>query len=315
MKKLSYTLILSGILSLILYSCQKLEETRIPETEKAANVRIQLDPKYSSLRADDIPNAKIVFSVYSENTNIDQVELIAEYYNFASDSLYSRRIIRTFKQSDFDAADGAIKNITITSKDLAKTFGLASLNEMGGGDRFDFYNITSLTNGLVFPDTILLNGNPVLNISPGVINTASTTSYTTGFTVYVACPFVANDAVGTYEVVRDDWADWNPGEQLDVVANADGTGIIIKGLYSKFRNDSRGPYDVEVLVDANTGIATVEQQPAWEYYWYAGTEGYGTGSVAGGGFVFSCSGIINLTLEHTVTAGTFGSYTIILQKI
>jgi hypothetical protein len=30
------------------------------------------------------------------------------------------------------------------------------------------------------------------------------------FTAYIVCPFVAPVA-GTYEVIRDDWADWEPG--------------------------------------------------------------------------------------------------------
>jgi hypothetical protein len=72
---------------------------------------------------------------------------------------------------------------------------------------------------------------------------------------------------------------------------------------------------VEVIVDANSGIATVAKQPAWEYFWYAGEEGYGTGSVEGGGFVFSCSGVITLTLEHTVEAGSYGNNVLTLQKL
>ncbi len=315
MKLIKYPILLLIITLLINISCSTTDDSRIPEVEKAANVRILLDPDYSSLRADDIPNAKIVFSVFSENKNINQVQLVVQYYNFATDSLYSRRVIESYSQNDFDASDGAIRNITLTSGDLAQAFGLSSINDLGGGDRFDFFNITRLTNGLVFPDTIPVQGG-VLNVPPAITQTSATTSFTSQFTVYVACPFIASESEGTYEVVNDGWGDWNPGEQLDVIANADGTGVIVKGMYSKFRNDDRGPYDVEIVItDPNTGLATVAQQPAWEYYWYTGQEGYGTGSVAGSGFVFSCSGIITLTLEHTVAAGSFGSYSLTLKKI
>jgi len=152
-------------------------------------------------------------------------------------------------------------------------------------------------------------------VTPNIINSAATTSFTVGFTAYVSCPFVVEDAIGTYQVVEDGWADWDPGDQIEVVANRDGTGVIVKGMFSKFRNDDRGPYDVEILVDPNGGFATVEKQPAWEWFWYTGTELYGTGSVEGDGFVFSCSGVITLSLEHTVTAGSFGVYVLTLQKI
>jgi hypothetical protein len=304
------------ILLLLFIGCEDPDAIRIPDFEEGANVRIVMDPEYSSLRADDLNNAKLVFSIYSENTNLDIVEISASYYNFAQDSNYSRRIVKTYTQSDFNAANGAIRDVTLTAAELANIFGVGEATDLGGGDRFDFYNVTTLTNGLVFPDTISLSTGDFLNVTPNIINSAATTSFTSSFTAYVSCPFIVNDAVGTYEVLFDGWADWDVGDQLEVIANADGTGVIVKGMFSKFRNDDRGPYDVEVLVvDANTGIAVVEKQPAWEWFWYAGEEGYGMGSVEGGGFVFSCSGVITLSLEHTVAAGSFGNYTLTLQRL
>ena len=205
MKKIIYPLIiLAG--SLWLGSCNSEDTLRIPETEKAANVRIQLDPDYTSLRADDIANAKIEFSVFSENNNIDQVTLSAQYYNFANDSLYPRRDIKVFTQSDFDQADGAIRDVDLTSSMLAEIFGLSSSDAMGGGDRFDFYNVTKLTNGLTFPDTLPISGG-FINVSPGVTNTSATTSFTSGFTVYVACPINPNFGTGTYMVEQVDGPD------------------------------------------------------------------------------------------------------------
>jgi len=303
------------ILVILFGSCEDPDAVRIPDFEKAANVRISVDPGYSSLRADDLDNAQIVFSVYSENENIESVEISATYYSFSQDSSYSEQIIRTYTQNDFDAGNGIIPDVTLTASELAGIFGMGAASDLGGGDRFDFHNVTTLTNGRVFPDTVKLVTGDVVNVTPNIINSASTTSFTVGFTAYVSCPFVVEDAIGTYEVVEDTWADWDPGDQIQVVSNRDGTGVIIKGMYSKFRNDDRGPYDVEVLVDAESGIATISQQPAWEWFWYAGEEGYGTGYVEGGGFVFSCSGIITLTFEMTVAAGSFGNITLTLQKI
>lgn len=314
MKKILIYILLINSLPLM-FGCEDPDEIRIPEFDKAANMRIAVDPENSSLRADDLNNAKLVFSIYSENKNIEQVEISASYYSFAQDSTYSRRVIKTYTQNDFDNADGIIRDVTLTAAELADIFGVGEATDLSGGDRFDFFNVTTLTNGLVFPDTVNLPTGDIVNVTPNIINSSATTSFTVGFTAYVSCPFIVEDAVGTYAVVEDGWADWNPGEEIEVVANEDGSGVIVKGMYSKFRNDERGPYDVEVLVDPNSGIATVSEQPAWEWYWYTGTEQYGTGSVEGGGFVFSCSGIITLSLEHTVAAGSFGFNTLTLQKI
>ncbi len=318
MKNLNIFLILAvlGVVFAFI-SCQDQDGSRFPDFIEAANVRIQVDPDYSSLNAADIPNAKLQFSLFSENNNLQSVVLSGVYYNFANNTTSDEVELMRWTQSDFDANNGAIRNVEFTSQFLADKFGLPNgIDDLGGGDRFEIHNVTTLTNGMVFPDSVL-QGTPqkTINVTPNIVNSASTTSFSVGFTAYVSCPFIAADAVGTYEVVYDGWADWSPGDQIDVVANADGTGVIVKGMYSKFRNDDRGPYDVEVLVDAGTGIATVAKQPAWEWYWYTGTEEYGTGSVEGGGFVFSCSGIITLNLKHTVAAGSFGTSTLTLQKI
>jgi hypothetical protein len=220
MKKFIYSFLLIAGINLILNSCSNEDNVRIPDTEEAANVRLQLNPDYSSLRADDIANAKIELSAFSENKNLNQVVISAQYYNFATDSLYSRRTVKVFTQTDFDQANGAIENIDFTSSMLAEIFGLSSADDLGGGDRFDFYNVTNLTNGLTFPDTIPIPGD-IINVSPGVTNTSATTSFTSGFTVYVACPINPNFGTGNYMVEQIDGPDdpffgnayrWEPGE-------------------------------------------------------------------------------------------------------
>lgn len=225
MKKFIYSFIVIGSAVFLLGACSNEDNVRIPETEKAANVRIQLDPDYTSLRADNIANAKIEFSVFSENKNIDQVTLSAQYYNFANDTLYPRRNVKVFTQSDFDPADGSIRNIDFTSSMLAEVFGLSSTDDIGGGDRFDFFNVTKLTNGLIFPDTVPIPGN-FINVSPGVTNTSATTSFTSGFTVYVACPINPSFGTGTYMVEQIEGPDdpffgnpyrWTP-EEVSITA-------------------------------------------------------------------------------------------------
>jgi len=175
------------ILFVLLISCEDPDAIRIPEFLDAANMRMQLDPNFTSLKADDLDNAKIVVSIFTDNQNLQEMILSVTYYNFQQDSNYTRRPIRNYNQADFDAANGAIRDVTFTSQELAELFNIP-LTEMGGGDRFDFYNVTSLTNGMVFPDTVRLPGGDVLNVTPNIINSALTTSFSVGWTSYVACP-------------------------------------------------------------------------------------------------------------------------------
>ncbi len=199
MKNIKYLLLIIGII-LAFQSCEDEEKIRLPEFEDAANVRIQLDPDYSSLDASDITNAKLVFSVFSENKNIESVVVSAVYYSFQNDSTTHPVEILSLTQSDFDAADGAIRNQEFTAQFLATQFGLpGGSSDLGGGDRFDFFNLTTLTNGMVFPDTILSEtDHETVNVTPNIINSSGTTSFTVGFTAYVACPVPDGFALGDY---------------------------------------------------------------------------------------------------------------------
>jgi len=196
MKRFIYPLILLISFSTFI-SCEDPDAIRLPEFIDAANMRIQLDPDFTSLKADDLDNAKIVFSLFSENTNLQEMVLSVTYYNFQQDSNYTRRPIRSYVQADFDATDGAIRDVTFTSQELAELFSV-QLSDMGGGDRFDFFNVTSLTNGMVFPDTVSLPGGDVVNVTPNIINSSLTTSFSVGWISYVACPIDPTLYTGDY---------------------------------------------------------------------------------------------------------------------
>ena len=180
---------------------------------------------------------------------------------------------------------------------------ITSTDSLLAGDRIDFYNSVTATDGAVYEPTDI---GPDLAGNPG-----QRSAFT--FTTFISCPFDAAEAAGTYSVIADGWADWNAGETMEVSATADGTGVIIEGLYSKFA-PAGDEYDVEVLVDANTGAATVARQSAWECDWYGAWCTWGTGTVDGEGWVFSCSGTITLQLTHRVSAGSFGGYGIDIAK-
>ena len=198
MKNIKYLILIVGLV-LAFQSCEDEDKIRFPEFEDAANLRIQLNPDYSSIDASDIANAKLVFSVFSENTNIESVVISAVYYSFLNDSTTAPVEILTLSQSDFDV-EGAIQNLEFTSQFLVETFGLpGGLGDLSGGDRFDFFNVTTLTNGMVFPDTILSEtDHETVNVTPNIINSAGTSSFSVGFTAYVACSVPDGYALGDY---------------------------------------------------------------------------------------------------------------------
>ena len=199
MKNIKYLILIVGLV-LAFQSCEDESKIRFPEFEDAANMRIQIDPDYSSIDASDISNGKLVFSVFSENTNIESVVISSVYYSFQNDSTTAPVEVLSLSQSDFNAADGEIRNREFTAQFLAEKFGLpGGSGDLSGGDRFDFFNVTTLTNGMVFPDTILSEtDHETVNVTPNIINSAGTSSFSVGFTAYVACSVPDGYALGDY---------------------------------------------------------------------------------------------------------------------
>ena len=127
------------------------------------------------------------------------------------------------------------------------------------------------------------------------------------------CAFVQADAVGTYSVVSDDyWGDYSPGDAVTVTAGSNANELL---LYAYPNPASHGINRVPIVIEVDpvSDIATVAKQVVGDYSNWP----YGNLSVrsdASPNFVFSCTGSIQLTVEFTVAAGTFGDGSLILQK-
>ncbi|MBS1490032.1 MAG: hypothetical protein JSS93_05860 [Bacteroidetes bacterium] len=122
--------------------------------------------------------------------------------------------------------------------------------------------------------------------------------------VFVTCPFVADDAVGTYHVIQDDWADYSVGNTL-TVSKVDANNIIINEYPATYGNNHHG---LVITVDPNSGIATVTKQFSGGYV--ANDKEYTDGA----GYVFSCVGYIKLVLNFTYNGGAYNGNTLIISK-
>lgn len=149
------------------------------------------------------------------------------------------------------------------------------------GGRFDFGNI----NGEVA-------GNPNYNM-------ALTWQAT------VVCPFVPAQATGTYTIVADNW-DGAVGETADITATANSATVTYMFPYAA----PPGVNPVVITVDPATGSATVAKQTYGSYG--AGFENF---TAQGTGFFFSCTGFVDLSLQHVSGGGTnYGTYVLRMQK-
>jgi hypothetical protein len=126
------------------------------------------------------------------------------------------------------------------------------------------------------------------------------------------CAFDQATSVGNYTVVSDAfWNDFAPGDVLTVSAGANPNQLsLIAYPNPSAAGINRQP--IIINVDPVTDIATVAVQPVGAYSnWPYGTLSVQT--VGTSNFVFSCTGVIELTFDFTVAAGDFGNGSLILQ--
>lgn len=184
-------LILSVVV--IISACRDDEAVRVPEVMNAANVRIQIDPERSYFDFQDIDNAYLAYDVYTENTDIETIEISFQYVNSVAGDTTDSQVIKTYTQADF--SNGVISDQQITANELTAALGITT-GDLAGGDQFLFLNRTTLTDGRVYPSPTVDTYQSV----PADVRLASpTTSFTTVFDAIVGCPTAA-PFTGTYEL-------------------------------------------------------------------------------------------------------------------
>lgn len=284
--------------------CEK-GDTHHPDLIDGASMRIIADPTTQFIDAGDIAGSSIILHLYTVSDDIQKVELRLDYYSSSQDSTYDRVLLRTIMPSEFN--DGVLNNLEFTTTEISQAVGIP-VAEMGAGDRIDFLNFTFLEDGRIYPNNIQLNDSTsVSNVTPNVANSALTTNFTTKLIFFISCPFDADAAVGQYLITRDDF-----GTTLDITRPIE--AVKVSPTQIEFINMFTHPemYDVTVSVNLASGVATVARQPAWHCDNFGC--GFGEGRVNGTGFFFSCTGFVTLDLQHTVDAGSFGTFKLELQK-
>ena len=183
------------------------------------------------------------------------------------------------------AASGASPIVlSVSSQELATGLGVA-LSTLNPGNQYTLYNQNITKDGRTFD---VSNTDDDLEGQPG---------YQSSFR-WQAIIFCAYDAASTnnveYEVVTDDWHDFNPGDVITVKNGPGANQITLVDVYLTTVNHK----DIVVNIAPANGAATIPKQP---YGTYAGDNQ--VFEATGTGFIFSCAGTINLNIRHTTTAG------------
>lgn len=187
--------------------------------------------------------------------------------------------------------------LTITGTQLATLFNAPVVL----GDKFDIgVDVTTYT-GAKFEAFPVTGASYAAGIAaqPG----AST------FVRYEAvCQYKPEDFQGDFEVITDEWADYQPGDIVQLTQ--------IDATHFSFNFLAADAQPIVVTVNPVTNAVTVPKQVYGSGYppgWTLGD--ISAESVASvDNFVAPCSGTFSVLLKHTVAAGTIGEFKLVLKK-
>lgn len=187
--------------------------------------------------------------------------------------------------------------LTVTGPQLATLFGAPIVL----GDKFDIgVDVTTYT-GAKFEAFPVVGNSYAAGVAaqPG----AST------FVRYEAvCQYEPLAYQGTFEVVTDEWGDYTPGTNVQLT--------MIDATHFSFKYLAADASPIVVTVNPITNAVTVAKKvygtgypPGWPY---GDISAESVPSVEN--FVAPCAGTFSVILKHTVAAGSFGEYKIVLKK-
>lgn len=209
------------------------------------------------------------------------------------DSIYDTIALRTVNSFP--------NNLVITAADVVDAYvaeGAAmTLDSISAGDRFNIITEVTHADGTVYT-TEDFTGDLS---NPGMRQAMD-------YTIFFSCPFARDEAVGNYLITRDDFVtSLDYASLIEAVAGLGDNEVVFLDMFKHPE-----AYPVIVDTDPATGVATIAKQDAWECANFGCA--FGTGRVEGGGFFFSCTGFLTVNLEHTVDAGSFGTWALALQR-
>jgi len=189
--------------------------------------------------------------------------------------------------------------LSVTEAEVANALGI-NTNDFIAGDSYTLYNRIHTKDGRVFD----------VSNTPNALSVIANYNSIMSWKVNITCPFTGNMA-GNYTVIQDDWGDWLPA---DVVAVSDGPGANQINLSNVWPNPIKGVIVEPLIVDIDpaTGAAFV---PLVHFGDYPGvTTAKGAGSTNTAGYVFSCTGLITLSMEVKYNGASKGFLKLKLQK-
>jgi hypothetical protein len=231
------------------------------------------------------PSTPVSISVHAKGATINNIAVYVSSNNSIDKTTWH-------KIADFPVGTDQTATLSVTPDQIATALGSAIPN----GGAYTLYNEVTTTSGATYS---LANTNSTFESAPDY-------HMAMRWDVAAPCSFDQSAFDGQFTIITDTWADYDPGEKVDVQPGPGPNQIQI----SVYPSDAYGTNRqwVTVDVDPATNAATVAEQYTGDY------DGVGpTTMKASVGQVNSCSKTIEL---DDVTFDQFGgTYKLVIKKL
>lgn len=172
--------------------------------------------------------------------------------------------------------------LEVTNREIATALGLP-VGNLPPGAVYNLYNEIVTTSGDKYSS---------INTSSQDLENQVAFNAALRWTGTVVCPYNPATVAGTYTVLRDDWADWKPGEKVEVTAGLGPNQVNISQVWP---NPAFGDIvtPLVITIDPATGVATIPENVTFGDY----GSNKGITSTGSTGFVFSCLDKISLNIH------------------
>lgn len=290
MKKIISPILFFFAIATVFHACRKEDNPRLPDLTRfplPQILKVAGSDQVISAQDPDAFNGKFTVGLYFANDAPPQkFDVVIKKNN-------NNTNIKLFK------ADITVfpTEITITGPELAALFGAPVVV----GDRFDISVDVTTGKGQkyeAFPAT----GN---SYASGI---AAQPGSSTFIRYEAVCQYNPDAYQGAFEVINDEWGDYTAGELVQLTK--------IDATHFSFKYKAADAQPIIVTVNPVTNSTSVAKQvygsgypPGWPYGNISCESVSSTEN-----FVAPCQNTFSIILKHTVAAGSFGDYKIVLRK-
>lgn len=285
-----YNIALLALLLLIAFSCKEKELATDFSTLTQGSYLTLTKVNNTNIDYSALSTSTVSIQVGGKGSPIDKVNIYV-----ATEPTLDKTHWKAVKSIPF--TEGV--NLDVKATEIATALGIPP-SALEPGNQYTLYNEVVTKDGRTFSS----------------INTDADFEGQAGYnmalhwTATVVCPYnAAAFSSGTFEIVTDEWGDFNAGDVVSVVPGPGANQLTLTVYPKPGAGTNRKPFPVNI--NPTNGVATV---PTTVYGDYPGFPNLSVKTVGSSNYVFACIGSIKLLLNHTSPAGDFGNYLLEIKK-